>query len=75
MIFSKLNFSKVPSTEHVSIFLHKAIANVWPTGLCDWQNIQIFHLGKEMTLYGMKLPADYSTATAEGEKFFNFSFI
>lgn len=29
----QLNFSKVPSTEHMSIFLCKAIENIWPTGL------------------------------------------
>lgn len=71
----QLNFSKVPSTEHMSIFLCKAIENIWPTGLCDWQNFQMFHFGKEMSLHGMELPAGYSTATAEGERFSNFSFI
>lgn len=73
--FYKLNFSKVPRTEHVSVFLYKAIGNIWPTGLCDWQNIQTIHFGKEISLHGMELPADYSTATEEGERFYKFSFI
>lgn len=75
VIFVKLNFSKLPSTEHMTVVLYKATEDIWPTRLCDWQNIQIFHFGKEMSLYGVELPTDYSTATDKRERISIFSFI